>query len=90
MGRSAVGASHRLHLHHGVATVNADEMFCHANRVATAAEAAAKGNYSDAKQVLHMALCVVHANENTAKEAERAAKARAASQASPKMPGRPR
>jgi len=69
--------------------VNADEMFCHANRVATAAEAAAKGNYSDAKQVLHMALCVVHANENTAKEAERAAKAKVAAQAA-KMPGRPR
>lgn len=62
--------------------MNADEMYAAAKRCAAAAEASANGNFADAKQILHMALTVVHCDENRAREAE---KAKAA-----KMPGRPR
>lgn len=62
--------------------MNRAEMYQAACDVANAAKRASAGSLSDSKQVLHVAISLIHADESAAKDAERAKAA--------KMPGRPR
>jgi len=62
--------------------MNRWEMYRNACELANLATGQARGSKSAAKQLLHMAISLIHADESAARDAERAKAA--------KMPGRPR